>query len=194
MTNNKPCLILDLDETVIHSVSESEKEDLSDDELERMENFKGHNMDDYFTVLERPGLQKFLDFAFENFNVAIWTAASKEYALFIAEEIIIAGKPERKLDFILFSYHCDISKREKKSIKKLDMIWDHYKIAGYTPENTIIMDDHPQVARSQKDKCIWMPPFELDDEDSEEDDVLYRIQKMLENKDDLSTINSMLKF
>ena len=48
-------------------------------------------------------------------------------------------------------------------------------------------DDETELEQDETDT-------EDTDEDSEEDDVLYRIQKMLENKDDLSTINSMLKF
>jgi hypothetical protein len=55
-------------------------------------------MENYYIIFERPGLQQFLTFLFKNFNVSIWTAASKDYALFIIDKIIIAGNKNRKID------------------------------------------------------------------------------------------------
>jgi TFIIF-interacting CTD phosphatase-like protein len=178
---NKPCLILDLDETIIYSVSREEKKNLSKEEKEKLNSMKTHTMDKgYYTVIERPGLQEFLDFAFKNFNVAVWTAASKDYALFIIDEIILNKDKIRELDWILFSYHCDVSKKEKGSIKDLRLVWDTYKMDGYNKDNTIIMDDHPDVYGAQKKNCIFMYPFQLDNDNSAGDKFLLKLIPHLE--------------
>ena len=113
-------IIFDLDETLISAISEKEFKSKHRIHTERQNIFdKKHeyiDMDGYYHVFLRPGLQNFLDYIFENFNVSIWTAASKDYALFIIEKIILA-RPNRKLDYIFFSYHCDISKKVKNGIK-----------------------------------------------------------------------------
>ena len=74
--------------------------------------------ENYYIIFERPGLQQFLTFLFKYFNVSIWTAASKDYALFIIDKIIIAGNKDRKIDYVFFSYHCGISKKIKKKAVK----------------------------------------------------------------------------
>lgn len=148
-------------------------------------------MEGYYIVFERPGLQKFLDFLFENFNVSIWTAASKDYALFIIEHIILANrenKPQRKLDWIFFSYHCDISKRIKKGTKDLSVIWEDYKLDGFSKYNTVILDDYDEVYNTQKHNCIIAEPFEFAAEKSENDDFLERLKPEL-----LSMIKHMEK-
>ena len=78
---------LDLDQTII--CSETLK-DLKEYEnyKDKMKKYKYKNMDDCYIVFERPNLQSFLDFLFKNYNVSIWTAASKDYALFIIEDTI----------------------------------------------------------------------------------------------------------
>lgn len=173
----KPYLILDLDETIIHSTSKEELAQFSSSDITKMKkDYKTHKMKGgYYTVAERPGLQEFLDYAFENFTVSVWTAASKDYALFIIDEIVIAGKPERELDWIFFSYHCDISTRRCRSIKNLKLIWEMFNLEGYTPDNTVIMDDHPKVYKSQKENCIYMYPFQVEQGVDPDDDFLERL-------------------
>jgi hypothetical protein len=118
-------IFLDLDQTIISG--EVLKDEDDDDEIYDIEsnktkaiNFNFHNMENYYVIFERPGLQKFLDYLFKNFNVSIWTAASKDYGLFIAEKFILKGHPERKLDFMFFSYHCDLSENIGKVTKMFE--------------------------------------------------------------------------
>ena len=121
--------------------------------------FNFENMDGYYIIYERPYLQEFLTFLFNNFNVSIWTAASKDYALFIIEKILLKNYPDRKIDFIFFSYHCDVSSDIKNTTKNLNMIWDIYKLNGYDKDKTIIIDDYSEVFNTQPDKCIISPPI-----------------------------------
>lgn len=185
MSDNKQNIILDLDETLLHSISSEEMKELSDEQIEIVSSLKQHNMDDYYTVVERPGLQNFLDYLFENYNVSIWTAASKDYALFVVEQLILQKK-DRKLDWIMFSYHCDISKKEKRGSKDLEMLWDVYKMKGYSKSNTIIIDDHPNVYDLQKNNCIYISPFDIDEKTFAKDKVLSKIQKTMKESKTLT--------
>jgi TFIIF-interacting CTD phosphatase-like protein len=170
---SKGYFVLDLDQTLI-SAEPTEEYDFSKNKT-KAKKFVFHDMDGYYVVFERPGLQPFLTYLFDNFNVSIWTAASKDYALFIIEKIILAGNKNRKIDFIFFSYHCDISESIKKGTKDLSLLWDTFKIKGYSKENTIILDDYDEVQNTQPENCIAALPFEFNKEGSEADDFLEKL-------------------
>ena len=182
-------LILDLDQTLISS-EEIDKVNL-DSLKTKMDLFRVDVLDDMYKIFSRPYLQEFLDYVFKNFNVSIWTAASKDYALFIIENIIINKNPERKLDFIFFSYHCDISKNDKKYSKELCMLWEKYKLMGYSEKNTVILDDFKDdVHKSQPNNCIIAKPFEFFKENSENDQFLIDLIPQLENMKQRMTENN----
>jgi TFIIF-interacting CTD phosphatase-like protein len=161
-------IILDLDSTVISSLIPSEVQP---------NNLISHKMENYFIVYERPGLQEFLDYLFGSFNVAVWTAASKDYALFIADKILLQNK-NRKLDFILHDYHGHISEQRSSCPKDLNLIW---KIFGpkYTAENTIIIDDYEEVFKYQMCNSYPIPPFNASDPDAYSDQELIKLQNKL---------------
>jgi len=188
-------IVLDLDQTLISA--EVLEEYNIEKNKDKCKKFNYKNMDDYYIIFQRPYLQKFLDYLFANFNVSIWTAASKDYALFIIDKIIIDNKPERKIDWIFFSYHCDVSKKIKKSSKNLNMLWDVYKISGYSIDNTFIIDDYDEVYNSQPNNSIMVPEFQYYDENSENDDFLKKLIKQLKtlnnNLEKLIKINKKIK-
>lgn len=175
-------IFLDLDQSIIsgevmkeeYDEDEEEEEDIYDIESNKAKavNFNFQNMENYYVIFERPGLQKFLDYLFANFNVSVWTAASKEYALFIIEKIVLAGRPDRKLDYVFFSYHCKASQKLKNGSKDLSMLWDVYKLPGYNKSNTYILDDYDEVYNTQPDNTLIAKPFYFTDERSEHDDFL----------------------
>jgi len=125
-------------------------------------------MDGSFKVFERPGLQEFLDFLFKNFNVSVWTAASKSYALFIVDKFILEDHPERKLDYVFFSHHCKLSNKKKNAHKDLDMLWDEFGV-NYEKDSTYIIDDHEEVYDTQPEKCLQIKAFEFQDKSSHKD-------------------------
>jgi TFIIF-interacting CTD phosphatase-like protein len=170
---SKPAIWLDLDATLISAEADEDYDFKKNKNKAKKMTF--HDMDKYYIVFERPGLQPFLDFLFSNFNVAVWTAASKDYALWIIENILLQKRPERKLDYIFFSYHCDISKNIKNGTKDLSMLWDIYKLNEYTIDNTVILDDYDEVYNTQKDNCIIAKPFEFSHEGSESDKFLKQL-------------------
>lgn len=172
-------IILDLDQTLI-SAEAAEDYDFKKNK-NKAKKFKHHDMDGYYVVFERPGVQKFLDYLFENFIVSVWTAASKDYALFVINKVILEGHKNRKLDYVFFSYHCGISKHKKGWSKDLSMLWDVYKVTGYTKDNTIILDDYKEVHKSQPGNCVRAPPFEFSNENSHDDKFLNDLKPQLDN-------------
>jgi TFIIF-interacting CTD phosphatase-like protein len=160
-------ILLDLDNTLISSISKEEEKSIF---KPRMKFFTWKEMEGYYKIFERPGLQKFLDFLFQNFNVSVWTAASKSYALFIIENFILV-KPNRRLNYIFFSHHCKHSKRIKNTQKSIQMLVDEYKLHEFN-KNVYIIDDHPEVFNAQPDKCLHIKAFEFTDRKSFLDDEL----------------------
>ena len=175
----KPKFIFDLDQTII-SGEPIEEYDFEKNK-KKAAKFRFETMENYYIIFERPYLQQFLTFVFKNFDVSVWTAASKDYALFIIEKIIIAGNKDRKLDYIFFSYHCGLSKKYKKdSSKELSIIWNKYKLPGYNENNVVIFDDYfEDVHKNQKENCIIAKPFEFKDADSNKDKFLKILEKYL---------------
>ena len=193
--SGKKKIILDLDSTIIYSEPSTK---LDSKNFKKMAKFTFYDMDGYYTVFERPHLQKFLNYIFKHFDVSVWTAATKDYALFIVEKIILkkGGKKEgkegnkskgkgggkennRKLECFFYSYHCDISENCNKGHKGLSLLWEN--VPGYTKDNTIIIDDLPDVCENQENNCINIKPFVFTDENSENDTELLNIIKKLKS-------------
>ena len=166
-------IILDLDNTII-SAEETDKFNFKKNKNKTLK-FSFHNMDDYYIIFERPNIQVFLDFIFKNFNVSIWTAATKDYALFIIENVILKNHPERKIDYIFHSYHCGLSSTHKNSTKSLEMLWDKYNLEQFNKNNTFIIDDYSEVIISNKDNSIHIKEFNFADDNSDRDNVMVSI-------------------
>ena len=184
-------IVLDLDNTLISAVPLEEfpfdKKGIKEKSLK----FPFYNMDDYYIVFERPYLQEFLDYIFSNYNVAVWTAASKDYAMFIVDKIIYS-KEGRKLDFILFSEHGSKSKKLYKGApKQLDMLWEKLKLNEYNRDNTVIIDDYDKVGATQENNTIQIFAFEFEDEGSENDDKLKKLKGILSSKNDVQEISNI---
>lgn len=172
-------IILDLDETLISAIDVEEmkaSKTMNQNYKLRHKLFKCHKMDHEYIITERPGVQDFLDFIFKNFKVSVWTAASKEYALFVIEHVILT-KPNRKLDYICFSYHCDLSRKRTGCIKQLNNQFYHFP--QYNPDNTLIIDDNQNVLTKQLGGVEPIKPFDFFAKNSEKDKALHTIMKKL---------------
>ena len=162
-------ILLDLDNTLVSSLAFDEEKP---HHRKHMKHYTWKDMEGYYKVFERPGLQPFLTFLFKHFNVSVWTAASKSYALFIIDHFLFEGHPERKLDYVFFAHHCKQSRKRMASQKHLAMLWSEFKLKGYRPDNTFIIDDHPKVYAAQPERCIKVRPFEFTDKQSYKDNEL----------------------
>lgn len=180
MKRTKINVILDLDNTLISAIDEEEAELMGLEVLAaRQRNLTWLNMEDEFKIFSRPGLQDFLSWLFANFNVSVWTAASKTYASFIIQNFVIVGKPERKLDYVLFSHHCHESNRSRKFQKSLSMMSDIFPL-GYDITNTYIIDDNKEVFEAQPKMCIRVKPFDVQKSSCEKDTELLKVKQILE--------------
>jgi TFIIF-interacting CTD phosphatase-like protein len=138
------------------------------------------NGDDLFKIFARPYLQEFLTWLFERFNVSIWTAASKSYALYIVDKFIIAGRTNRRLDYILFSHHCRESIKACSKHKCIDILSTPSLPLGFLASNTIIIDDHKEVFETQPSRCLRVKAFRIDKSSANTDKDLKRIMSQLE--------------
>jgi TFIIF-interacting CTD phosphatase-like protein len=164
-------IILDLDNTLLSAEALTEFPFTADGMREKAMKFPIYDMDGYYIVFERPNLQDFLDHLFDNYNVAVWTAASKDYAIFIAQHILLK-KPGRTLDFILFSYHGDVAHKKHKGTKNLKFLWDTLELEGFNQDNTVIIDDLKDVYTTQPKNAIHIKAFEILEDGSENDTEL----------------------
>lgn len=170
-------VILDLDQSIISGeILKEEEDDDEEEEIYDIEsnktkavNFDFQNMENYYVIFERPGLQKFLDYLFKNFNVCVWTAASKDYCMFIIDKIILADHPERKLDYVFWNYHCKISNKIGKGQKDLSILWNVFHLSNFNEHNTVIIDDYDHIHEIQPRNTLIAKPFYFTDEDSEKD-------------------------
>lgn len=172
MKSNK-LVVLDLDATLI-SAQNLERYD-REKEFSKAQKFEEQfTMDGYYHIFGRPHLQTFLDFLFENFKVAVWTAASQLYALNVIENFILPkNKSGRELEFILFDYHNEHSIKYGKGTKDLSLFSSFYKMPAY--DDMVILDDFDDVIKVNKNNAIKVPFFEYKDKRSYEDTFLIRI-------------------
>jgi hypothetical protein len=185
MSKRKFNIILDLDETLLSTVDIEDPEDLGvlKDDKETKDKVVGNkNALKYynFVITPRPHLQSFLDFLFKNFSVSIWTAASKDYACHIAENMIVPKGSNRKLSCFFFDMHRNISESLYNAPKKLDTLWKQFNLGeDFTKRNTIIIDDLPDVKNSQPGNTYKIPPFDVRRKGHEKDRELIKITKLL---------------
>ncbi len=167
-------VILDLDNTIIYSIPFNKLPKTKP--LKWLESFTTHKMDNDFLVVERPGAQEFLDWLSDNFNITIWSAASPEYVDFIRKKVF----KKRKIEHVFNSDNCEDSQKHygENFIKKLDLLWDKYKLQEYTPQNTLIIDDLKYNTNPQPHNALHIKKF-IAKEESVNDTALQEIRVKL---------------
>jgi hypothetical protein len=162
-------LLLDLDETIISSVRNKEVD--TECSVYKM---------DGWHVYSRPRLEEFLDYIFSNFNVSIFTASGQEYCMDIIDNLILKDHPERRLDFIFHSKHCDVSDSlYPKNAKSLKMLWNEFGIAHMNITNTILLDDRVDLKKIQPDcMVINLHPFNVEKDGDKDNELLSVIEKL----------------
>ncbi len=180
-------LVLDLDNTILSSVSFKELGKMHD----KKEYMEYQDMENYYRVFSRPYLQEFLDYVFKFFDVTVWTAASRDYALFIVENILlpkgeyksnfpqIHKKGRRHLKMLMCDKNCDESQKHYSSSSPKDLRY-LYHFQGYHPCNTVIMDDLFAVYSSNKDQTLRAKYFDIKDSSASKDDFLLHAITALE--------------
>jgi len=167
MTNikrlDRPLLILDLDETLIHAVQGREVPSSTDAFL-----IEG------YSVSCRPDLALFLDYCFKYFKVAIWTSSTADYCAQILD-VIADG---RSFEFVWARDRC--SRRYEpelqsyywhKALKKVLRL-------GYQKERILAIDDSPEKWRSSYGNLIRVNEFAGDPEDDELVQLMHYLEKI----------------
>ena len=150
-------IVLDLDETLIHTLDQEEYEDL--DEYGR--DFTKGNI--YTTTLQelfyiRPGLKQFLKFVSKTFECILFTAAEENYT---ARILAVIDPRNQYFDQVLTRKNCRITtgrNMETRFVKGLDLI-DRNKT------RVLIIDDIQENWKDDYDNLICVKPYEgqLDD-------------------------------
>ena len=154
-------LFLDLDETLLHAVTVDEY----NHSRAAYQKYRHHRMPDSdYWILERPGVQRFLDLVATVFDVSVWTAASQSYAAFIMEHVLQAdtteqGHTRRRLRFGFCSYHCDLAREMCGSGTMKDLRFVAKVVSDCSRDRTVILDDHPGVFATQPHNCVQIRPF-----------------------------------
>lgn len=166
MKNN---LVIDLDETLIHTVGASPQ---FNPELAKSSDFNFQIKGNWYYVLKRPGVDLFLDFAIRHFRVGIWTAAQKDYAIQVCKNIFTYPQV-CQVSFIYSRNFCHIDKTISTITKPLQKI---YKVhPEFHHENTLMIDNTAHVMMFNKENAIHVPDFTTDQSDT----ILYHLRNII---------------
>jgi len=175
MEKYEKLLVLDLDETLVHTTFNICKETNPD-----------FSISDGYIVYLRPNVQKFLDFCFSHYEeVMIWTAGTYDYALEVINKFYDSTKFVKIWDRKRCSYQRDLDSYAeywRKDIRKLTRL-------GYDKEKILCIDDTPLNFAKSYGNLISVHPFDGDPKDTE----LGKLQKYLEYIGPLKNIRSINK-
>jgi len=174
-SQNKKTLVLDLDETLVHSSLENElPQDPSQGEQLRYDfTFPVHLGEDRYDVYVyvRPGAIEFLEKMQELFEVVIFTASQKMYA----EKLLNILDPERRfIRHRLFRDSCVLV--EGNYLKDLSVI-------GRDLKDTIIVDNSPQAFAFQLSNGVPIESWFDDQEDTELTKLIPFLKKLSKQED-----------
>lgn len=141
-------LILDLDETLVHATRE----------------LPGDLVIEGYFLHTRPGLDTFLDYALDTFDVGVWTSAGRGYASQVLEHIL---PDPGALAFFYAHEQCtrryDPELQTSYWIKNLDRL----KRRGHRLEQTLMVDDSPRKLERHYGNLIRIRGWEGDPADRE---------------------------
>lgn len=151
MSDDKPLLILDLDETLVHA---------REVPLDRAPDFVVAP----YSLYLRPGVRAFLDHASRHYVLAVWTSSSPLYARAVIEILFGGGE---SLAFVWASDRCTLRRDveldtwcQSKPLRKV-------RRRGYDLRRVLVVDDSPEKHARNYGNLIAVHPFEGDPSDDE---------------------------
>lgn len=158
--DDRPLLILDLDETLVHATS---------DPLSRAPDHVIHP----HAVYLRPGVEAFLARVADRYHLAVWTSSSPAYARAITK--LLFDDPTQ-LAFIWARDRCT-----PRRDFELDKWWDtkplqKVKRQGYDLRRVLVVDDSPEKYARNYGNLVRVAPFT----GSPDDDELWHLARYLE--------------
>jgi len=169
----KKTLVLDLDETLVHSSFEY----LEDADLVLPVEVQGIMQEVY--VRKRPGLDKFLEFVGEHYEVGVFTASVIKYADAVLDRI----DPGKVVKWRLFRESC-CQTNEGYYVKDLGCL-------GRPLEDTIIIDNSPHSYLFHPENAIGIKSFIDDRDDNHLVDLLPFLHEATTAKDVREALRSL---
>ena len=181
-------LILDLDDTLINTLQFNfSNHQTTELDFINKSTIGIINLPNYLTlVFLRPCLKNFLDFCFTHFNVGFWTAGSSLYCREVLK-LLLTDDQYNKTSIILAKENaCYINLKNNKIFycemgmkvnKKLDILWNDVILGEiFKLENTLIVDDNPNILTNNPLNSINISPYSRKDLD---DKVLCQLSNWL---------------
>jgi hypothetical protein len=174
--------VLDLDETLVHTNMDCDKNFAHLPDYKVVEDFG------YF----RPHLREFLQHVFSKFDVFIWTAASKEYADIVLEKMLTKEQSQQVVrvltsaEIVLHEQVGGYASRYVKRVKPLTRL-------HRTLERVVMVDDKQESCLLNPDNGILAPAFKNPDLQAD-DDYLLRLVKLLDELSDKPDVYQTLKY
>lgn len=149
MANERPLLILDLDETVVHA---------SEYEL-RAADFHVAGL----FVYKRPHLDEFLRELSPHFQFAVWTSSSADYASYMVGRLF----ENHPLAFVWSRIRC--TRRYDPELLDAHFVKDLAKVKrqGFDLKRVLMVDDSPEKLLRNYGNLVRVAPFEGNAEDDE---------------------------
>ncbi|KAI1285587.1 Ubiquitin-like domain-containing CTD phosphatase 1 [Halotydeus destructor] len=143
--------------------------------------------------LMRPFLHEFLTDAYQDYDIAIWSATSMKWIEVKMRELGVSTNPNYKIVFFLDS-SAMISVHAPNygllDVKPLGVIWG--KFDHYTPQNTIMFDDIRRNFLMNPQNGLRIKAFREAHKNRETDRELIKLAqylKIIAQMDDISTLN-----
>jgi TFIIF-interacting CTD phosphatase-like protein len=170
---DRKLLILDLDETLLFA---------TENPLARPEAFR---VGPYYVYL-RPHVEPFLEWCASQFQVAVWTASSEDYAEAVVRRVF------GSLDSIEFLWarrrctrRCDLETRDQYWVKDLKKV----RKQGYRLEQVIVVDDTSRKHERNYGNLVLVRRWE----GREEDDELLHLRVYLETLVNVENVRAVEK-
>ena len=160
----KPCLVLDLDETLVHS---SFKAVENADFIIPIE-IEGRLCNCY--VLKRPWVDTFIEAVAEQYEVVVFTASLSKYG----DPLLDLLDPNRRMKYRLFRESCALF--EGNFVKDLSSL-------GRDMKSTIIIDNSPHSYVFQPENAIPIGTYIDDPADTELADTMPYLSMLAEQED-----------
>jgi hypothetical protein len=201
------CIVLDLDETCLHTVEGFDKL-IQSGIMTKSEFYPIRNRLYKFNIVDvvtpsgtgeitqvwgvkRPGLDEFINFCCGYFRgVMVWSAGKYKYVHAITEKVIF--KNSKCCPKTIFTFNdCEISNRHY--VKRLSNMFSHESVKGFmTPSNTFVLDDRQYTFSLNTGNGILIPEYypklsgKIDTIDpikvlNDKDDALQKLQIWLMN-------------
>ena len=186
----KKLLILDMDETLLHTECFRDIDYLEEGSYDFKFPLGGggwSNDEHWYFTIKRPFLDEFMNYAFDNFKVAIWTAGGSDYA---SEAISRSGIDKNKLEFFWTRERCtmkyDFETGFRYGVKNLEKV---HKSLGWDLNNVLIVDDVQKTAINNYGNLIHIKEFCNDRSDIE----LKKLMNYLDKIKDSNNLRSIEK-